>query len=417
MTHVLSDVTGAILASVNGERLVGLASDLVDIPSATGDELEIATYLQRTFEDMGLQVTWQEVEEGRANIVGLLEGTGEGKSLMLNGHMDTSYSGREPFLRGVGFKPKAVLRDGRIYGLGVWNMKGSLACYTEAVRALQDAGVRLRGDVVVACVAGEIEKTQWGDEFRGKQYRGYGVGTQHLVTHGVVADMCIVGEPTGQRIVLAHHGAIWMRISTTGPFMHTAFSEGRLHENSILRMTEVIEAVKDWTATWGELTSRHGGKGLVNVGAIRGGFPWRASRTPGRTDLFLDLRVPPEMPITEAAHALRALVRSLRERYPSHGIDSETYVSVPGAQISEEHELVRAIEASHETVLGESAEKESGQWFSDASVLTRYGIQTVNYGPSSGPPGEEGEYMAVGQLTDMARIYALTAARICGVAS
>ena len=75
-------------------------------------------------------------------------------------------------------------------------MKGALACYVEAVRALQDAGVRLKGDVLIAAVVGEIEKTQWGDEFRGKEYRGYAAGSRYLVTHGGVADMCILGEPT-----------------------------------------------------------------------------------------------------------------------------------------------------------------------------------------------------------------------------
>ena len=80
---------------------------------------------------------------------------------MFNGHMDTSYSGREPWLRDVpGFQPQAFVQDGRLYGLGISNMKGALACYVEAVRALQDAGVRLRGDVLIAAVCGEIEKTQ-----------------------------------------------------------------------------------------------------------------------------------------------------------------------------------------------------------------------------------------------------------------
>ena len=88
----------------------------------------------------GLQVQWQQVEEGRANVLGTWPGTGGGKTLMFNGHMDTSYSGREPWLQGIpGFQPKAFVKDGRIYGLGISNMKGALACYVEAVRALQDA--------------------------------------------------------------------------------------------------------------------------------------------------------------------------------------------------------------------------------------------------------------------------------------
>ena len=133
---------------------------------------------------------------------------------MFNGHMDTSYSGREPWLAGVrGFQPEPFVKDGRLFGLGISNMKGALACYVEAVRALQDAGVRLRGDLLVAAVCGEIEKAQWGDA-QGAEYRGYAAGTRYLVSHGGVADMCILGEPTESKLVLGHFGSLWVRIST-----------------------------------------------------------------------------------------------------------------------------------------------------------------------------------------------------------
>ena len=94
---------------------------------------------------------WQQVEDGRANVLGTLAGAGGGPSLMFNGHMDTSYSGREPWLEQVpGFQPEPFVREGRLYGLGISNMKGALACYVEAVRALLDTGVRLQGDLLLA---------------------------------------------------------------------------------------------------------------------------------------------------------------------------------------------------------------------------------------------------------------------------
>src|SRR5207253_440475 len=83
-------------------------------------------------------------DAGRATVLGTWAGTGGGPTLMFNGHLDTSYSGREPWLQGIpGFQPRGFERDGRIYGLGISNMKGAVACYVEAVRALQDAGIRL----------------------------------------------------------------------------------------------------------------------------------------------------------------------------------------------------------------------------------------------------------------------------------
>ena len=146
---------------INKNRLVDTASAMIDMHSFTGDEQKMAQLMVSLFEQMGLQVQWQQVEDGRANALGTWRGTGGGKTLMFNGHMDTSYSGREPWLRNVpGFQPRAFVRNGRLYGLGISNMKGALACYVEAVRSLQDAGVKLRGDVLIAAVCGEIEKTQ-----------------------------------------------------------------------------------------------------------------------------------------------------------------------------------------------------------------------------------------------------------------
>jgi acetylornithine deacetylase len=221
-----------IADAVEEERLVEWASRAIGTPSFTGSEEAMAELVRDTFLDMGLAVQWQQVEEGRANVLAVRQGEGGGPSLMFNGHLDTSYSGREPWLAGVpGFQPSAFVEDGRLYGLGVSNMKGALACYVEALQALADAGVSLRGDVMVAAVCGEIEKAQQG-EARGAEYRGYAAGSRYLVTHGGVADMCILGEPTESKVVLGHFGSLWLRISTRGNFVHTAFSEGRRSENS-----------------------------------------------------------------------------------------------------------------------------------------------------------------------------------------
>jgi acetylornithine deacetylase len=403
---------------VNADRLVQLAVDLVSIPSPTGDEQAMGERVREELGDIGLQVQWQEVEDGRPNVVGLWEGAGGGKSLMFNGHMDTSYSGREPWLRGIrGFQPEGFVHERRVYGLGISNMKGALACYLEAVRSLRDAGVRLRGDVMIACVSGEIEKTQWHPDFVGGEYRGYASGSRFLVSHGGVTDMCILGEPTEQKIVLGHYGSIWMRISTSGPFIHTAFSAGRRDETSIVRMREVLDAVLAFAPEWEEWTTYGGKPGVVNVGAINGGFAWRVSRTPHRTDLFVDFRVPPTMPMPEARAALSRFVRGLRDRFPEHGIEWELYVTAPGSEIAEDHPLVDAIDEAHTGVFGARPERDTVRWFSDASALARYGIESVNYGTSSGLPDPAlGENLDIDGLVKVADVYARVAQKICGVA-
>jgi acetylornithine deacetylase/succinyl-diaminopimelate desuccinylase-like protein len=402
---------------VDEQGIVAMSCDVVNICTPTGSELGMARYLGAAWEAMGLRVEWQKVEDDRPNVIATWRGAGAGKRLMFNGHMDTSNTGREAFLSGIGYKPHAVVKNGMIYGLGIYNMKGALVCYTHAVKALQRAGVRLGGDVLLAGVVGEIEKTQVGEEFVGREYRGYGAGSHYLVTHGVVADMCILGEPTDMQLVLGHYGSLWARIATHGIYVHTAFAEGRQGQSSVRRMHDVLAAIYAWIPQWEKRAAYGGHMGTVNVGCIRGGDPWRASRTPAETEVCLDVRVPPAMPMTEARAAVTELVQDLQRRYPDYGIDFETYVSCPGAEIPAGHELVATIEKSHQQVMKQPPGRSTVLWSSDASVLSRYGIPTLNYGPSSGPRDAEGEKVAIETLVNVTRIYALAAAEICGVAA
>jgi acetylornithine deacetylase len=405
--------------NVDRERLVETASQMIGVHSFTGDEQRMAELMVSLYDELSLQTQWQQVEDGRANALGTWRGAGGGKSLMFNGHMDTSYSGREPWLRSVpGFQPQAFVEDGRLYGLGISNMKGALACYVEAVRALRDAGVRLKGDVLIAAVCGEIEKTQYG-EARGAQYRGYAAGTRYLVSHGGVADMCLLGEPTEGKVVLGHFGALWLRIRVHGNFIHTAFSEGKRDQNSILRAHAVLDAITEWIPTWenDESNSYRGAKAIVNVGAIEGGFGWRVSRTPHHTDVFLDIRVPPTKAMGVARREVLDWVRTLGERFPDYDVEGEIYVTAPGAEIEEGHELVAAIDKAHSEVFGATPERDVTRWFSDASALTRYGVPTVNYGTSTGLMDvEKGENLEIDGLVKTAETYARVAMEVCGVA-
>jgi acetylornithine deacetylase/succinyl-diaminopimelate desuccinylase-like protein len=138
------------------------------------------------------------------------------------------------------------------------------------------------------------------------------------------------------------------------------------------------------------------------------------SRTPDRTDVFLDVRVPPTMPLREVRVAIKQLVLELRKKHPEDGVEYETFVSVPGAEISKDHPLVKTVEACHHKVLGTPAKHCTVLWDSDASVMTRFGIETLNYGPSSGPRDAEGEKVAIETLLNTTRVYALAAAEICG---
>jgi acetylornithine deacetylase len=401
------------MSGVDERRLVAWACDAVSIPSFTGEEQEAAEWIADELRALGLSVQLQQVEDGRANVLATRAGTGGGKTLMFNGHLDTSYSGREPWSQGVeGFQPAGVERGGRIWGLGISNMKGALACYLAALDAIRDE--ELAGDVLVAAVSGEIEKTQYGDA-QGPSYRGYAAGTRHLVTHGGVADMCLLGEPTEGKVVLGHFGSLWARLGVGGDFVHTAFSEGRA--NSVLRMGELLEPIHAWCERWSadEQNAYRGVPAIASVGAIRGGFEWRLSRTPQRTSVFLDVRVPPTRPMADARRAVLDLARELEAAHPEWEIDAEIYVTAPGAEIDEGHELVGAIDEAHEAVFGEVPGRDVPRWFSDASALTAYGIPTVNYGTSTGlmEPGK-GESLEIDGLVKTAEVYARVARTVCG---
>ena len=240
----------------------GLALRLVSTPTFTGDEEAAAELMRDELASLGLQVQWQQVEDGRANVLGTWPGAGGGPqpdAERPHGHLvlgPGAVARRDSRLPAAGLRP-----DGRVYGLGISNMKGALACYVEAVRALREAGVRLRGDLLVAAVAGEIEKTQWGDA-QGAEYRGYAAGhapprharRRRRHVHPRRADR----EQGRARRTSARSGCGSRR---HGPFVHTAFSEGRLEENSIVRMRDVLDAVVEWIPSWEEEMSWRGARG------------------------------------------------------------------------------------------------------------------------------------------------------------
>jgi acetylornithine deacetylase/succinyl-diaminopimelate desuccinylase-like protein len=167
--------------------------------------------------------------------------------------------------------------------------------------------------------------------------------------------------------------------------------------------------VLEWLPQWEEEMSYGEVRGVANVGAIQGGFGWRVSRTPHATDLFVDLRVPPNVEMAEARRKALEFARGL------DGVEAEVYVTAPGAELDEAHPLVGALEAAHADVFGAAPERDVTRWFSDASVLSRYGIATVNYGTSSGLPDPElGENLEIDGLVQIAEVYARAAQRVCG---
>lgn len=407
-----------VLSRISRDRLVELTRALVDIPSPTGHEADVATYLVDYMKQVGLRAFVQEISPGRYNAVGTLPGRGGGLNLVFNGHLDTSYSGQEPLLVGGGYKTHSyILDDEWIYGAGVNNMKSAVAAYVEVARAIVEADVQLPGDIVIAGVAGEIEKGPV-DEFQGCDYAGHGIGTIHLIRHGITGDYCIIGEPTSMRVVPWHMGTVWVAFRTRGTMAHTAWLDRAV--NAIDESMLIYNALKEWIGPYRERNRYNGLAPNVNLSAIRGGWPWRVSRTPVYCDIFLDVRVNPRQRLVELKEELAGLLRDLKRRHPRLVADMEFYSTAPGTEVSEDTLVVEVVKRAHREVFGEAPEVEGVNFYSDAAHMNHYGIPTVNYGISgrlrSGGHGwdpNEGEHQSIGDLVTGARVYALAALDIC----
>src|SRR5437879_12996291 len=112
-----------------------------------------------------------------------------------------------------------------------------------------------------------------------------------------------------------------------------------------------MDTIMQWTAAWEKKAAHGGKKAIVNLGGIRGGHAWRASRTPEKTDLFLEVRVPPTIAMSEARRDIQAVFFDLEKTHPDWCLELETYVSVPGARIIEEYPMIPAINVNHKRVM------------------------------------------------------------------
>jgi len=181
------------LAHIDKAALTSLVTEMIDIPSPMGGEEALARYLEGRFRAAGLKTRLQEVEPGRFNVYGLLEGTGGGANLMYAGHLDTTYGGDEEGIRdlGPGYQPKSWVDGEWVHGLGVYNMKGGHASAILAVEALARSKARFPGDLTIAGVVGETSHTNVA-RYQGSRYRGCGIGARFMVANAVWSDMVVI---------------------------------------------------------------------------------------------------------------------------------------------------------------------------------------------------------------------------------
>jgi acetylornithine deacetylase/succinyl-diaminopimelate desuccinylase-like protein len=398
-----------VLNQVNRNRIIELACNLANIVSITGEEEGVARYLGSELEKLGMQVEYQYVEDGRPNVVGTLKGTGGGATLMFNAHMDHFDNPQE-----------TVVDDDRIYGRGLVNMKAAFPCYIEAVSAIQKAGVKLKGDLIISGVVGEIEKAQVG-RFQGKTYRGAGVGARYLMDHGVMADMCIIGEPTGLQLQIGNSGLFWARVSVDGKA--TKF---------VLAACKVAQAIQDWEKEYQRKYTHPFMLPTVQIGAIDGGNAFKPGTRP-TTDIFVIVKMLPGTPPLALKREIEQVCENVRKQEPDIlDIRVDLYLTTPGYEISKDEPLVKVMEEAHKKVFNADVPYAKPIRYgitSDGSRIAAYGVPAITYGPGFGThlvdptetkAGEEWDSptgvrrgVGISNMVNCTKVYAMAALDIC----
>ena len=422
-----------VISEISPDELAQLVCDLSNIHSPTGHERTLAEFILDWYRANGIKAIPQIVDTDRVNAVGILKGTGTGLSLMFNGHLDTSFTGtdedldRFPLLASeMASAPniRAEIHDGKVFGLAVSNMKSGLAAFMVAAAALQRSGVSLKGDVILAAVTGEISRTPIGP-YQSGEYRGEGIGTRHLLTHGVHPDYAVVADGSGLHTVWAQNGVVDLVITVygapTGAWGTSRSTSPPAEMNAVVKMARVIQALELWGERFEEEEIYQSARGpllpKVNIGGIEGGSPFKPNYFPGYCRLYVDIRIPPHlMPVT-VQYKVKEVLDSLGIEY-----ELDPYRSLRGYEGKGVEPLVNSVEEAYQHLVGRPTEPETAartSIWTDTNVYNELGIPAIKFGPrgnrglrgdSTNPRMEEIEVEVVQKA---AQVYALVALDIC----
>ncbi|MBI4336691.1 MAG: M20/M25/M40 family metallo-hydrolase [Chloroflexi bacterium] len=403
------------LDAVDRDAIVALAEELIKIPSFKTEETLVARFLADYLGQRGYQVQLQEVEAGRFQTVAILKGSGGGKSLMFNGHIDI-----DPLALGWKRDPwRPQVEGDRLYGAGIRNMKGGVAAMIGAAEAVRRSGVKPRGDIVIACVVGELQG---------------GVGTTYLMEHGPRADMAVVTEPVGaDNIATVHAGVVEFAVHTIGRSYHISRMEQAA--DALGMMLKAVPAIKATRFTY---TPRADLPGLprLNVGSIIGGRGHDyVLNAPNFTCDFctalVDVRFLPGQTSESVLADVRRSLEQVKQQDPQFRYEIEvplsprwrafTVVMEPFDLPRDQYILSAVLNAYRAATGHEPAKMGTVLPFSysgdDTCHLWKAGVPCVLHGPGMGPPqGDEvDDHVLISQMVQVAKVLALTALDVCNL--
>ncbi len=352
-------------------------------------EREIAHFIQQSLSSFGLQTKMYEPEPGRTTVTGLLPGSGGGRSLMLNAHCDTvDVAGMpEPF--------SGAIRDGKLYGRGSFDMKGSLAACMTAAKALADSGAKLRGDVLVAAVADE----EYGS-----------LGTSDLLKH-IRVDGAIVTEPTALDVCLAHKGYLWIDVTVTGRAAHgSKFNFGidaNMKMGAFLHELAVLER---------DLRARPPhplvGPPSLHAAMLNGGSG--LSTYAAQSTVKIERRTIPGETERQAVGEIQAIVDKLSAADPDFEATVEAFFVRDPFEVSPDAAIVKVVDAAAAKVRGQSPAHIGDTPWMDAALLSCAGVETVVFGATGAGAHADVEWVELESVMKLAEILAIAAVAYCG---
>jgi acetylornithine deacetylase len=377
----VSDVAG--LAA----QLVAIESINPDVVSGGSGEVGVARFVAEWCERAGLETSLTEPAPGRPNVIAMARGSGGGRTLILNAHTDTvGVTGMTDPLVGR-------LEDGRLYGRGSYDMKGSLAA---CMLATAQAGRRgLRGDVVLTAVADE--------EFAS-------VGTE-AVAVSIGADAAIVTEPTEMQLAIAHRGFVCFEIETIGRAAHG--SRPHLGIDAIAKMGRVLVGIEELDRDLrAHPTHLRVGSGSVHASLIEGGQEY--SSYPARCLLQAERRTIPGETVELAESEIRKILSTAAQGDSDFSGDVRVVAARQPFEVAEDAEIVEVVRRTASSVTGVEPEVVGVSYWADSALLAAAGIPTVLFGPRGEGAHAEVEWVDVGDLERCVEIYVAVAAEICG---
>jgi acetylornithine deacetylase/succinyl-diaminopimelate desuccinylase-like protein len=375
-------------AAFDREAFKTLITGMVNIPSLSGEERELAEYAANFMSAHGLKGEVQPISEKQANALGRLPSKiKDGPSLLIYGGIDAHIGDEndrwvaDPYPQIL--KPEAVWTGDEITGLCAENPKGYAACAVMAAVCIAKAGIELRGDITVGLGAGgmpTLSRPGWSNH-----YIGHGVGALFMLQRGVRPDYCIFCKPR-YTVSWQEVGICLFRVIIKGGITyvgtrHVIAGIIGSYPNPIPKAARVIEELEAWFPTY---TKRHAGGSIVpqgGISSITSGGSYTPIASAGRVELIVDLRPPPGLTPSQVQRELQQCLDAIKAKHPDIDTELELVLAMPGAATPKENWIVQSMIRAWEEIENKPHQDlQNFSGYTDASAIRQWGIPTVRLG-------------------------------------